>query len=83
PSKSDIRQALSDASGESAADAAVERALGSTVTLTSDDAFFGGDTVRVPGRVLVGNSSTMTNQPAGYPGSVRSWLADVPNQNGG
>lgn len=83
PSKSDIRQAFSNVSGESAADAAVERALGGTVTLASDDAFFGGDTVRVPGRVLVGNSSTMTNQPAGYPDSIRSWLQDVPNQNGG
>ena len=80
PSKSDIRQAFSDASGESAVDAAVEQALSGTVTLASDnDAFFGGDTVRVPGRVLIGDSSTMTNQPAGYAGSVRSWLSAVPN----
>ena len=66
-----------------AAEANVEGVLSGSVKLTSNASFFGGDTVRAPGRVLIGDSSTMTNQPAGYPGSVRSWLADVPNQNGG
>lgn len=66
-----------------AAQTAVSNALDHTVNLTTNPAFFGGDVVRVPGRVFIGDSAPMTNQPAGAAGSIRSWLSEVPNPGAG
>ncbi len=60
----------------------ISSALAGTVNMTTNTSFFGGDTVRIPGRVFIGDSAPMTDQPNGAPNSVRSWLKDVPTSDG-